>query len=178
MITSVGLQYARAIFDIALETNNIDKYSNYLQVANEVLNKDEIINSILHPSINIDEKKEIIANAFDEYFDKTFVNFLKVLIDNNRLHEIKDILDCYKSYLNDYINASEAIVYSKYPLNEVDLKKIEMMLSKKFNKTIILKVIIDEKIIGGIVINIDGKIIDGSVINQLNNIKNELMKGW
>lgn len=178
MITSVSLQYAKALFDIAKDSNKVNEYYEYLKVTNEVLKEENILKTLLHPLIKLDERKEILNNTFKEYFDNTFMSFLNVLIDNNRLLELNDIENSYKYYLNDYTQTTDAIVYTKYQINENELADIKLQLAKKFAKRINLKVVIDETLIGGIVINIDGKIIDGSMLNQLNDLKNELKKGW
>ena len=37
---------------------------------------------------------------------------------------------------------------------------------------------LDVNLLGGMIVNIDGKVIDASTVNQIINLKNELKKGW
>lgn len=178
MVTSVSLQYAKALFDLANDSNNVNEYYEYLKVANEVLKQDDILKTLLHPLVKLDERKEILNSTFNEYFDKGFLSFLNVLIDNDRLLELANIENSYKYYLNDLNQTTDAIVHTKYEITDAELTNLKLQLEKKFSKNINLRVELDEKLIGGIVINIDGKIIDGSMLSQLNDLKNELKKGW
>ena len=56
-------------------------------------------------------------------------------------------------------------------MNQEELQKLEKVLSEKFDMKLVLKNEVDPSIIGGIVINLDGKVIDDSVKSGLENLK-------
>lgn len=178
MITSVSLQYAKALFDLAQDSNKVNEYYEYLKVVNEVFKDEEILKTLLHPLVKNDNRKDILNNTFKEYVDNRFLSFLYVLVDNDRLLELENIESSYKYYLNDANQVTDAIIFTKYEISDAELVNIKNKLENKFSKKVNIKVNIDEKLIGGIVIQIDGKVIDGSMFTQLNDIKNELKKGW
>lgn len=179
MITSVGLQYAKALFDLACNEHNENQYLDNLKAVYDVIiNDQEVLKVFNHPRIDLLEKKEIIKKTFENYVSKEFLHFLYVVLENNRLNCLEDIIDSYQSYLNDYLNLSNVVVYSKYKLTEEETlnlkKKLEVYLEKKIN----LNINTDDNLIGGIVIKVDGKIIDASILNQMLDLKNVLEKGW
>lgn len=178
MITSVSLQYAKALFDLAQDSNKVNEYYEYLKVVNEVLKDENTSKTLLHPLVKNEDRKEILKNTFKEYLDNCFLSFLYVLVDNDRLLEIENIVKSYKHYLNELNQVTDAIIFTKYEISDDELVNIKKNLENKFSKKINIKVNVDEKLIGGIVIQIDGKIIDGSMLYQLNDLKNELKKGW
>ena len=47
---------------------------------------------------------------------------------------------------------------------------LEAKLSTKLNKKVILKNIVDDTVVGGVVVEVDGKRIDGSVKGRLDDI--------
>ena len=178
MITSVSLQYAKALFDLAQDSNKVNEYYEYLKAVNEVLKDENTLKTLLHPLVKNEDRKEILKNTFKEYLDNCFLSFLYVLVDNDRLLEIENIVKSYKHYLNELNQVTDAIIFTKYEISDDELVNIKKNLENKFSKKINIKVNVDEKLIGGIVIQMDGKIIDGSMLYQLNDLKNELKKGW
>lgn len=179
MITSVGLQYAKALFDIAQQSNQENEYYECLKAVEKIFeSNDDIMKTLSHPLVNKDERKEILNTTFKEYVDYKFLCFLNVLVDNDRLSNLKDIVSSYATYLNELNQTTEATVYTRYQLDDIELNKIKNLLELKNKKHVNLNVIIDETLIGGIMIKLDGKVLDASMLNQMHDLKNELKKGW
>lgn len=179
MITTVGCQYAKALFDLASQKKMEKPYYEALLIINQVIMQNEDIKKTFnHPVITKDEKKEILENALKQQIDEALLHFLFVLVDNQRLLELDNIVDSYKMYLNDYLQEKNAIIKTKDFLQESDKKHIINNLEKYFNKKINPQFEIDQTIIDGIIIIVDGKVIDGSIANQMMLLKNELKKGW
>lgn len=179
MVTSVSLQYAQALFELAKESQQIDEYAKDLQVSKQLLIDDKKNNQTLnHPSISMQHRKEIIEQAFQQYVTPTFLNFLKVLVDNQRLNELGDIVDAYQHLKDTQNKVCHATAYVRYPLEEKEQQKIIQKLEQQFGKKVILSTIIDGSIMGGIKIVIDGKIVDATIQTEMLDLKNQLKKGW
>lgn len=179
MTNSVGLQYAKAIFDLALEAKSANDYYQALVVINEALILDVETSKIFaHPLVSKNDKKELIINTLKNNTDELLINFLLVLVDNNRLLDLPLVIESYKELLYEYENKMEIRVYSKYPLTNNDIDKIKNKLENHYQKNILLEVVIDENLIGGVKIESDNEIIDSSILNTLENLKNNLKKGW
>ena len=179
MISTVGLQYAKAIFDLASEKSLEDVYFENLKLINDLINSDEsIFKTFTHPGISYDEKKDILKNVLNDKVENEFLHFLFVLIDNDRFQNLEDIVDSYQYYLNELKKECNAKIFTKYNLLDEELENIRKKLQLHFNKKVNIEHIIDENLIGGITIHIDGKVIDGSIFSQMQDLKNELKKGW
>ena len=178
MINSVGLQYATALFDLAEENKSVNDYYQALCIINEVILEEEIKKTFEHPSISLEDKKMILKESLENSIDELLLNFLYVLIDNNRLNDLGLIVEAYKELLNEYENNIEVNVYSKYSLTEEQRVDITKKLSFHYQKNIILHEYLDESLLGGIKITCDGKIIDTSALHSLDSLKNSLKKGW
>lgn len=179
MRTSVSLQYAKALFDVATDTSSVDEYLNDLKAVCKLLIDDENTNKVLnHPSVRNEERKSIIENALKDYLPTTFINYLKVLVDNQRLNELKDILDSYEGLVDDYHQQCNAYVYAKYELGDEEKSKLVSTLEKKLNKKVNLVFKNDPSLVGGIKIVANGKVMDATIKNEMLDLKNELKKGW
>lgn len=179
MINSVGLQYAKAIFDLATVNKSANDYYQALVVINDAILKDEsILQVFMHPAINKEEKKNILEKTLGHLVDEVLLNFLFVLIDNNRFLDLPLVIEAYKQLLNEYENKLEVRVYSKYPLSNEVVLDIKNKLNNHFKKDIVINQLIDETLIGGVKIVTDKEILDASIISSLEVLKKDLMKGW
>lgn len=179
MATSVGIQYANALFEIAKEENQIKEYREELNVAKEVLIDNlDVYKTLIHPKVTVKERKLIINNTFEKYFHKNFLHFLYVLIDNNRLSDLPDIVEAFEILYQNSENYCIANIYVKYPLTEDKKNAVINSLTKKFGKKIHLNEIVDQSLIAGIKFEINGKVIDASMLKDMTDLKKELQKGW
>ena len=71
---------------------------------------------------------------------------------------------------------TRGIVFSRFPLDKVDLEKIESSFEDKYKK-VKLKNIIDYSLIGGIKVTLDGKVYDYSLKNRLDSLGATLLSG-
>ncbi|MBQ8292190.1 MAG: ATP synthase F1 subunit delta [Bacilli bacterium] len=176
MKTEVSMQYAKALFELA---NGEEKQEFYetLKIVNQVINNDvEVLKVFEHPRITPDQKKEIIEKVFKDKVSKTIINFLYVIIDHQRIKDLGDILETYKSLLDEHNNFKEVNVYAKYPLTDKQKQELKIALIKKYNKKIILREYLDEKLVGGIKVVVDNEVIDATSLNKLQKIK-DILKG-
>lgn len=179
MINSTGLQYAKAIFDLAKENKSASDYYQALLVINEVIINDEEVNKVFaHPSINVSNKKDILYKSLCNKVDELLIHFLYVLLDNGRLLDLPLVIEAYKQLLDEYENKVEVDVYSKYPLEESIRENLIQKLEKHYHKTVIINEHIDENLIGGIKLVSNKEVLDSSVVSTLDNMKNSLKKGW
>ncbi len=174
---SVALRYASSLFELAQEENSIERYEADLALVNSIICSDEeVLNFFKHFNVDKKVKKETIDKAFNNRISVYVLNFIKLLIDKNRMSLLPDMIQAYHSLTNDYLGIKEGEVYSSLPLDSKDIIRLEEVLSKKMNKKIILTPKIDESLIGGIKVIIGHHVIDGTAKNKMDLLKNELLR--
>lgn len=128
---------------------------------------------LMNPNISWQDKaKKLQENKISE----KFINFLNIIYLNNDTKRIDNILKSFLDLLNQKADIEEVLVTTCEKLNPNMKDKIIKELENKLNKKIILKEIIDEKIIGGIIIKISDRLYDNSMISRLNKLKNNLIQ--
>lgn len=160
-------EYSKALFE--LSDNNkvtLDEFKLFI----ELLNVDGFKDVLNSPKIATIEKKNIIRNSLKN-FSELFINFICVILDNNRFELIDNIYDTYYNLILDNENTIIVDAYSSNKLNDDEVKKITLNISKKLNKKVILNNIVDNSIIGGIKIIYNGLQIDLTVNDKINKIK-------
>jgi len=171
----VARKYAQALFMVGTENNQGDAIlADFTGIVNLFKSEKDLLNLMLTPSLNSDEKKGILQRVFDSVSSQYVKNTLKILVDKGRFENIFEIYDVFKGLYNEQKNLVEARVFTVVPLDEVHRVALEKNLAKRFNKKVILENVIDESILGGAVVYIGDQVIDGSIKNQLNQMKTQM----
>ncbi len=104
-------------------------------------------------------------------------NFVAILSKNRQVKLFPKISKKFEEIWNKENGIAKVEIVSMEKLNEKILKSIEKFIEKKYPvKKVILNNIVDEKIMGGIIIKVGDEILDGSVLRQLRNLKTSLEK--
>lgn len=167
-------EYAKAIYELSLEEKKDELFLECFNSVIETALSSELNDVLTSPFIDLNKKKKLIDEVYSS-LDLTFINFIKVLLDNNRFNLVSEIYEEYKNLLlanNDIVKIQ---VVSANQLSSMELIKLTKSLQSKYkNKKIELENIIDEKLIGGIQIISNGQSIDMSLKNSLLKLKESL----
>lgn len=174
---SLYSRYANALFSIALEENQIDDYRNEIKMLKKIISEnDDLLHLFSSYFIEEKDKNAIIDQTFKS-FKQNIINFIKVIVHNRRANEMIKIFNEFIKNCNESLNVKDGIVYSINPLDQNQLLRIENAISAKLNCKVELVNIIDERLIGGVKVQVEDKVFDGSVKNRLENLKNTLISG-
>ncbi|HBB29891.1 MAG TPA: hypothetical protein DC000_11745 [Clostridiales bacterium] len=175
MAELISTTYSTALFDVCVEENKVDEFMNEVGFINETLkNNDEFFEILKTPRININEKKKIIDNVFGDKVNKEIINFIKILIDKRRIGYIIDIANEFERMACEYKGIVKAKAYSSISLSSEQIIKLEKKLSEQSGKTVEIENIIDNSLLGGIMIKFNDVVIDGTLKGKLKSLENNL----
>ena len=171
------MTYATPLFELAVEENSVESYASDFKLIQEIVVDDqEVFSFFTHFNIDKDVKKATLDEAFKENVSIYILNFLKLLVDKNRMHSLPEIAEAFHELMNQYLGIEEGIVYATMPLDESEISRLEEVLSKRMNKTVHLTLQIDSSLIGGIKVVINDHVIDGTIKNKMTLLKQELLR--
>ena len=140
----------------------------------DIINSSKELNIVLEiPTISTEQKIKIIEDIFSKEVNTEVLNLLKILTEKNKFADIKGITKTFKEASDEIDGIKNISVTSAIELDKKYKDSITNKISKKLNKKINCNWIIDNSIIGGLIVKIDDDIIDTSVKNKLE----KLMKG-
>jgi len=175
MINVVADRYAQALFEVGEETQTTSELYQELKQLVDILNENkDLYNFLKSPLIGREDKKNVMKNIFENQLSKNMNNFLKIVIDKDRMSTIGNIQESYKNLLNDKNNILEGTVITAVGLNEKEIKDLEKNLSTKYNKNVTLTNVVDETILGGVLVKLGNEEIDGTVKTRLSKMKKQL----
>jgi F-type H+-transporting ATPase subunit delta len=94
-------------------------------------------------------------------------NFVRLLVDNERLQVLPEIRDLYVELKNGQEGVQEADIASAFPLDDATLKNLVAELEARFKCKIQATVSLDPELIGGVRIAVGDQVIDASVRGKL-----------
>ena len=175
MTDALTKSYAVALFE-SLRENNIDLDNALLELQKiaEIIREEKINKFLLHPSIDKNEKIDIIKEALKD-FNKTIASFILVLIENNRIDIYEGIIESFKEEYNELKGIINVEIITKEPLSGEMYKKIVSYLEDSYKKRVEATTKTNDDIIGGIIVKVNGTIIDDSILNKLKAIKDTVL---
>ena len=177
----VSKRYANALIDISFEKKEIEdiysQFKKFIDYYNDNGNLDfkEYIGLPF-----IDKKERIDAINIlnkDLSLNEIFNNFLSLLIENERINILNNIFAEFVKIKNEKDGIVKMTIISGQKLKDDELTVLKEKIEKRLNKKIILEENISSDVIGGFLININGKIFDGSLMTQIKNISTFLKQG-
>ncbi len=164
--------YATALFELAAEKGAIDDIETGLASVVKSLD-DKTLDFFLHPGVAKEEKKDIIRTLS---FPEVLLDFLCVLIDNNRISALPVILEDYRKLKARMHDLLELKVHSRNKLSPERLEAIKKEYRQRYNRKVTVENIVDETIVGGLRFEFDGKVVDDTINRTLDRLKSRLTK--
>lgn len=98
-------------------------------------------------------------------------NFLRTVIDNGRLAALPEVAAQFRLLKNAQSGASDAVVYSAFPIDAAGLKTVSESLERRFGRKLNTRVELDASLIGGIRAVVGDEVLDTSVKARLEQMK-------
>lgn len=175
-MAQMSKEYATALFMLAKENNAEESYQKSLETVSELFEKmPEYVEFLASPAIPMGERTDALKEAFSSEPEHV-VSFLSLLCERGRIRSIFDCVKEFKSLVDFSKHVSTAKVRSVVMLSEEEKKNLSDKLCKMCGHSVIMECIIDETLMGGIVVEIDGKVIDYSLKQRLHEVKDVISR--
>jgi len=168
-------RYAQAVFEIALETKDLDRWQSDLRRIASLAEDDAIVAFLESPKIQFDDKARLLSEQLNS-INPLALNLVYLLASRGRLRSIGDIADDYQRLLDSYRGIEKAEVITATDLDEEAKRRLAEHLSAIVGKQVTLKTEVESSLIGGVIARIGGKLLDGSTRSKLEALKKELVR--
>lgn len=176
--STVARPYARAIFEFALDSKQLDGWSRVLQLLALCAENELASKFIKNPASSVEQRSEIFLitlDLLDVKIDENLVaNFLSLLAENNRLQVLPDIFSQYEVLRENYEKVVDVQVISYSSLTKSQEEKLIEKLSERLQRSVSLKVSIDKSLQGGAIIRAGHLVFDASVKAQIKKLSSSL----
>lgn len=174
----VAERYAKSLLDLAIERNELAAVKSDVDNLIAMGANRDLAVVLKSPVINGTKKKAIFSELLDKSgakdLTKTFVN---VLIGKGRESDLLGILGAFDDQYKVLNKITTVKVTSATALDAASLEAIKTQLKAagKTEANVEIVTRIDPSIIGGFILEFDGKVYDASVAHKLNEIRKTLV---
>jgi len=174
MAGSAARTYARAIFELAREEDQVDAWYLRLVDVRDVLTNPEARTFLANPTIPAQRRQEAVSALLEDRAGLEGVNLAKLLIGANRLDDVDAIIEEYVRLADEDAGRVRATATSAIPLSVAEADMLAMELTDKLGREVRLRGKVDPRIIGGLVLQIGDRVIDASVATRLQQLRRQL----
>jgi F-type H+-transporting ATPase subunit delta len=173
---SYARRYSQAVFSIAREKNELDRWQSDLKKIAALGDDAELIAFLENPKVRFEDKAKLLAKALGKV-NPLALNLVYLLVTKGRFGMVTDIADEYQRLLDSYRGIERAEVTTAIPLDDKDRRKLEKRLEMIVGKKVVVKSEVDPSVLGGVVARVGGKLLDGSTRSKLIALKKALAGG-
>lgn len=168
-------RYAKSLIDIATEFKQLDTVHNDILLLKSIVDKSQDFVLMLNsPIINTDKKYKIISTITAGKISKITDTFLKLICNKNREANLPGVITSFIEQYNAIIGLHNAKLTTATPISQelVDTFISKIKASTSYDN-VQLETAVDDKIIGGFILQMEGKLIDNSILRSLHDVKKQ-----
>ncbi len=178
MAKLVSKTYGDALFELALESGQLDKlFKEAKQLLPIIQQNEDLMKMMNHPKIVVEEKQNIIEAIFKKRISREMTGLMIMIIAKGHYNDFDSVLEYFITQVKEYKKIGTAYVTSAM---ELSLAQKDTIRRKLLSVTEYVQFEInyetDPSLIGGIIIRIGDRVVDGSVKGKLARLKSELLK--
>ena len=168
-------RYAKSLLDLAIEQTQLEAVYADVKLLKAIIKANPDFVSVLKsPVINSDKKEQIINSILDGRVGKTIFLFIQLLIRKTRESKLPEIVMSFLEQYNKLKQIHHVKLTTASPLSaETEQVILGKLRSVSSIEHIELESIVDDDIIGGFKIEVDGKLIDASILSDLNEVRKQ-----
>ncbi len=168
-----GQRYAKAIFELAVEQNQLEPWAEDLGFADQVLQDEEFHAFLSHAEVPL-ERKISAVDAVLENVNPLIKNLVSLLINRRAVSLIHDVRVGYGSLLDDHLGRQRVDVTSAVPLDDQELQRVTGFVSDLIHGEVVVSTQVDESILGGVIIQFGDQLLDGSTRSRLEGLRKQI----
>ena len=171
-MTEFGREYGEGLYALCAEEKLDRAVLEEVQAIQKAFRENEAFLHLLgNMTMSKEERVRIVDETFRGQIHEYTLNFLKILVERGAIHAFSECAAAYQeSYFRNH-QVAVAEVTTAGALNEEQRARLMKKLKKLTGKEIVVKEKIDPSVLGGVLLQMDGKRYDNTVRHRLAAIK-------
>ena len=172
----VATRYSKALLELAIEQNVLDVVRADAALLKEsVLASGELALLLKNPVVKADKKQAILKEVFSGKVSELFERFIMLLTKNGREEHLAKVCEKFEKDVLAHKGIIEAHVVSAVALTSNDIEILVSKLSSQLSKEVLLTEEIDETVIGGLKLEVEGYQLDNTISGKLQALRNAMI---
>jgi len=169
--------YAQALLDAAHEGDSLQVVRDeFAQFAEALQESDELAALLRNPQVDSRAKADVL-DAVLGGADEVFRNFVRLLVEKNRIAEVVEVHDEWERLLAAEERILEVELTTAVELTDKEAAEIVKQIEEAAGRKVEASRRVDPGLIGGLVLQAGSLRVDASVHGRLNQLREELVSG-
>ncbi len=178
MSSEIANRYAKALFKIACESNQLEVCSESLKAIAPLLKPcSHFLKWAASPEVAQNFKIEMLESKLNGLFCQQLIDFFLLLLKKKRLWLLPAIVSQFQRLAAKKLGILEVQLITTVAIDASTKENLASKLKQKFGLTPNIHEEIDPTLIGGSIIKIGSQVIDNSIKGKLLRLKKHLLRG-
>ena len=175
-------RYAKALLQLGHQKGKAKEYAAQIKSIATVLGaQEDVAHFFSNTTISQDLKKKSLESLFHAHsqgnsFAEDVRAFLFLLVDRNRFYALTEIAQAAEGLLDEEEGITRGKIRSSTTISEQLKSDYEKKIGAALKKKLYLEAVVDEKIMGGVRVEVGGWTFDDSLETHLNQLGDQLLK--
>jgi len=174
-LSTIARPYAEALFASARDDQAaLASWSSLLSELAQLASLDDVRETLTDPRLNAEKRFELFTGLVKSPLSNEGRNFVKLLIDNNRILVLPQVAEQFELLKNELEGTALAKITSAFALSDEQVQQLIAGLEKRFGVKLKPAVTVDPDLIGGVRVVVGDQVLDTSVQAQLARMRDTL----
>jgi F-type H+-transporting ATPase subunit delta len=175
--SSAARRYAEAAFQLATRDGALDAYGDGLDLAVRMVGGDEVLGLLRNPAQPLRDRVQLVDTLLTKRVPEPVRKIVGLLVARGKVDQLVTVAAEYRRLLNREHGVVEALATSAAPLNGEETAALQRKVAEMTGRTVDLKVVVDEALIGGLTVRVGDTLYDASVRGRLERLRERLVAG-
>lgn len=175
--TRLSSRYAKSLLSLVVEQNKLEETLSDMKHIISVCSENKDLSLLLKsPIVKTDKKTSILSEIFSKSVSDVTMSFIQIITSKKREMYLEGIAESFISIYKVHNNIESVTLTTAAPIDENTKSEILSYIKKNGKSDVELTEIIDEDILGGIIVKMGDKQLDASVIRDIKELKKTFNK--
>lgn len=162
-------RYARALLDVATEKGQAEALRAELaSMVSVIAGHDALKGLLANPAVSVERKRKLVAAvAGQAKTSELLTRLLTIMGERDRLELLPMVAAAYTKLWNAQQGVVAAEAVSATPLDEAQMRAVAQALGTATGREVDLQARVDPRLLGGMLVKMEGRTYDGSVKARL-----------
>lgn len=166
-------RYAQAIFLLALEHGDADRWRQDLQTMVDVTRSQGVAVLLESPGLKQSKKLATVRQVLPD-LSPMAANFMALLAQRRALLLLPRVQAVFQDMLDQHEGRVRAMATTAIPLQSTERDQVLQRLRTAWQRDIVLESQVDPAILGGLIVRVGDHVIDGSTRGRLQSMRRTL----
>jgi F-type H+-transporting ATPase subunit delta len=175
MATAVARRYARALFELAEESGELEAWPKRLEALRRLFADPAVRAIVASPVVPPAQRLAAMDSVGPASLGPEAYNLARLLVETSATGIIDDLANEFEGLVDAAEGRVRGVATTAIPLEEPQRQQLARDLSRRLGQDVRLEYQVDKNILGGLVLRLGDRLIDASLRSRLQQLRLHLL---